>query len=74
MWSLPHLKRPQTRLILVLLKSRVFASLFPKKVVEVENMKMQQLVNYTSILEKFAEFERPAELPRLKFSEIARAY
>ena len=37
-------------------------------------MKMQQLVNYTSVMGKFAELERPTELPRLKFSEIARAY
>jgi len=36
-------------------------------------MKMQQLINYTSVLEKFAEFERPTELPRLRFSQIARA-
>ena len=49
------------------------SSIKPERI-EVMIMKMQQLVNYTSILDKFAELEKPAELPRLKFSEIARAY
>jgi hypothetical protein len=36
-------------------------------------MKLHQLINYDAIQEKFGQMERPIELPRLRFSQIARA-